>query len=353
MTLSGEPLLEFRSSPFQHWRVTPAQGVGHGELILVHGLGEHAGRMMPLARRFAAMGYRCRVPDLPGHGASGEDSHHAVVKAYLKGRDASEVNALIQQLAPSLITEAKQIAANKHQQLFSTTFEQIIEQVEKLTLWSAIDGTQARVPHHVWGHSLGGLAAFHAVSRIDRDQCCAPTSLVLGSAAFSPPAAVDDLLNKFIIGQAYLLSSFSLLRPIAALQRLFLQLLRIDGDGRFANEHVSDLPAERLLHSTDPLQNHQIPLCFAGRLLPWMARARKVARTLRTPVLIFAPGFDPIVNTTGSRGVAASLPNSIDDRRPHRLDIHESMKVHDLVRSSCAEEIISRVHSWMKGDLGH
>ena len=351
MTLSGEPLLEFRSSPFRHWRVTPAQGVGHCELILVHGLGEHAGRMMPLARRFAAMGYRCRVPDLPGHGAHGEDSHHALVEAYLRGRTASEVIDLIQEMPHRLIEEAKKIAADKHQQLFGTTFEEIIEQVERLTLWSAIDSNESRVPHHVWGHSLGGLAAFHAVSRIDRDQCCAPTSLVLSSAAFAPPAD-DDVLKKIIIGQAYLLSSFSMLRPIAALQRLLLQLLRVDGDGRFANEHVSDLPAERHLHSMDPLQNHQIPLCFAGRLLPWMARARKVARTLRTPVMIFAPGFDPIVNTTGSRTVAASLPISIDDRRSQRLDIYESMTVHDLVRSSCAEAIISRAHSWMKGDLG-
>lgn len=346
-----QPRLEFRSSPFQHWRVTPAQGEGHSELILVHGLGEHAGRMMPLAKRFAAMGYRCRIPDLPGHGANGEDSHHVVVEAYLKGRDGAEVIDLIHSMPDHLVMDAEQIAASKHRDLFHTSFEEIIEQIKRLILWSAIDGADSRVPHHVWGHSLGGLASFHAVSRIDRDLYGAPTSLVLASPAFAPPAAADDLLARLITGQAYLLSSIPVLRPLAALQRGFLQLLRIDGDGRFANEFVSDLPAERLLHSTDPLQNHQIPLCFAGRLLPWMACARKVARSLRTPVMIFAPGFDPIVNTSGSRVLAASLPISSDARHPQRLDIHESMRVHDLVRSSCGEAIISRAHSWMMGDL--
>ncbi|HIO65448.1 MAG TPA: alpha/beta fold hydrolase, partial [Planctomycetes bacterium] len=343
MTPRAGALLEYRTTPFSHWRITPPTGRGHSEMILVHGLGEHAGRMMPLARKLSELGYRCRVPDLPGHGGHGEDSHHGVIEAYLQGDEAADVVDRIQGMPEALQQEAQKIAAKMHQRLFGTSFEQIIDRVEKLALWSAIDGNESGVPHYIWGHSLGGLASFHAASRIDLDPAGAPAGLVLGSPAFAPPAAEQDLMARFFTSQAYFFSSMTLLRPIAALQRLLLRGLGIDGDGEFANEAVSDLPAERLLHSIDPLQNHQIPLCFAGRLLPWMAKARRSARTLRTPVFVFAPGYDPIVDPSGVRAVTACLQKSFDPRRPHLLDIHEQMRVHDLARSSCGDSIVTRV----------
>ena len=346
------PLLEYRTTPSSHWRITPPAGRGHSELILVHGLGEHAGRMMPLARELSELGYRCRVPDLPGHGGSGEDAHHRVVEAYLHGTEAADVIDRIQGMPEATRKEALNIAEQMHQRLFGTSFEQIIDRIEKLALWSSIDGNESGVPHFIWGHSLGGLASFHAACRIDLDPVGSPAGLVLGSPAFAPPAAEQDLMARFFMGQAYFFSSMMLLRPIAALQRLLLRGLGLDGDGEFANEAVSDLPAERLLHSIDPLQNHKIPLCFAGRLLPWMARARRSARTLRTPVFVFAPGYDPIVDPSGVRTVTACLQKSFDPRRPHLLNIHEQMRVHDLARSSCADSIVPGVHQWMQGELG-
>ena len=332
----GEPLLEHREFPVTHWRVTPASGNAHSEVILVHGLGEHAGRMMPLARRLTSLGYNCRVPDLPGHGGCGGVAHHAVIEAYLRCGDAAQILDRIHALPQQLRQEVEQDNAKKLAALYRTSFEQVIEMVEKLASWSVIDGNDSNRPHFLWGHSMGGLASFHAACRIDRDFTSAPTGLILSSPAFAPPPHDDDLFSRCITTQSMWLSSFALLRPLAALQRLGLLLLHLEGDGRWASEHVSDLPSETLLHSEDPYHNHRIPLCFAAQLLPAMASSRARARNLRTPVFTSAPGYDFIVNSAAARGVAASLPESVDPHRPHRLDILEDMREHDLPRSSCA-----------------
>lgn len=345
----GEPLLEYREYPVAHWRVTPAHQKAHSEAILVHGLGEHAGRMMPVARRLTALGYNCRVPDLPGHGGHNSVVHRTIVEAYLYSNDATEILGRIESLSPAdrqLATEEQQ--KNRHD-LYRTSFDSIIEVITELTAWSAIDGNDANRPQFLWGHSMGGLAAFHAAAQIDRDVVSAPTGLILSAPALAPPPQDDDLLLRLVTTQALVLSSNFFLRPIAALQRLTLRILGIEEDGRWSSQYVSDLPAEQLLHVADPYHGFRIPLCFASRLLPPMASARQKARELRTPTFIFAAGFDPIVNTRGSRKIAASLSPSFDHHRPHRLDINEDMKMHDLARSSGSHELIQRIHYWMQG----
>lgn len=345
-----EALLERREFPVDHWRVTPVSATAHSEVILVHGLGEHSGRMMPLARQLASLGYNCRVPDLPGHGGCGGEFHHAVIEAYLHSADATEVIDRLEALPDDLRREAEQ---DNHQQLgalYRTSFDEIIETVEQLTAWSCIDGNDANRPHFIWGHSMGGLASLHAACRIDRDFTSAPTGLILSSPAFAPPPNEDALSLRLITTQAMWLSSIAPLKPLAALQRLGLRLLRLEEDARWASNHVSDLPSETFLHVVDPYHRHRIPLCFAARLLSWMASSRARARNLRTPVFTFGPGYDPIVSTAGTRIVTASLRESLDPLRPHRLDVHEQMRVHDLVRSSCGNAIITRVHQWMRGN---
>ncbi|MAW76107.1 MAG: hypothetical protein CMJ95_01785 [Planctomycetes bacterium] len=345
----GEPLLEHREFPVAHWRVTPASGSAHSEVILVHGLGEHAGRMMPVARQLASLGYNCRVPDLPGHGGCGGSAHLAIVESYLRGKDATEILDRIQSFPEHQQQEADEDNSWQLAALYRTSFEQIIETVQKLATWSVIDGNDADRPHFLWGHSMGGLACFHAACRIDRDFTSAPTGLILSAPAFAPPPQDNDLLLKLVSAQALLLSSFTVLKPIAALQRLCLRILSLEGDGRWASKHVSNAPAETLLHSKDPYHNHRIPLCFAARLLPAMAASRTRARNLRTPVFAFAPGYDFIVNSTGTRTVAACLPISIDPLRPHRLEIFEDMQSHDLARSWCGNPSLTRIHQWMQG----
>lgn len=42
-----------------------------GRVLFVHGLGEHSGRHLHIARALAAAGFHCDLPDLRGHGNSG------------------------------------------------------------------------------------------------------------------------------------------------------------------------------------------------------------------------------------------------------------------------------------------
>jgi len=345
--IPGTPALEYRQFPAPHWRVTPASGAGHSEVILVHGLGEHAGRMMPLARKLAELGYRCRLPDLPGHGGDGEEAHRAIVEIYLRQRDAAGILDALHQLPDRLHQQAKAIAADMHRKLLRVSFESIIERIAELASWSAIDGNESAVPHFIWGHSLGGLASFHATDRIQLEAGFSPTGLILGSPAFSPPAAKNPA-EAVVVQSALLFSSVTLLRPFAAGLRGIVQVLALDGDGTFANEAVSDLPSERLVHSLDPLQNHRIPLCFAARLLPWMARAKQRASQMRIPVMIYCPASDPIVDTSGSHRIAARLKPPLDPQRSHRFDVHEQMHVHDLARSSCGDAIVRCANHWMR-----
>lgn len=346
----GEPLLEYREFPMAHWRVTPATAEAHSEVILVHGLGEHAGRMMPVARRLAKLGYNCRVPDLPGHGGCGSSAHLAIVESYLRGKDATEILDRILTLPVSQQQTLKRESSQKLADMYRTSFDQIIETVQTLATWSVIDGSDAGRPHFLWGHSMGGLACFQAACRIDRDPTSAPTGLILSSPAFAPPPQDHDLMLKLVSAQALLVSSFTVLKPIAAMQRLCLRILALEGDGRWASRHVSNDASEVRLHVEDPYHNHRIPLCFAARLLPAMASSRSRARNLRTPVFAFAPGYDFIVNSTGTRTVAACLPVSVDPLRPHRLEIFEDMQSHDLARSWCGNPSLDRVHQWMQGN---
>ena len=104
-----EALLERREFPVDHWRVTPVSSAAHSEVILVHGLGEHSGRMMPLARQLASLGYNCRVPDLPGHGGCGGQFHHAVIEAYLHSADATEVIDRLEDILAHLTSDVHRL----------------------------------------------------------------------------------------------------------------------------------------------------------------------------------------------------------------------------------------------------
>lgn len=93
----------------QRW---PAHGARRGSVLLLHGLGEHAGRQLILGAWLAAAGFDVVAPDLPGHGRS-------------PGRrgDAAGIGALVDAIRP---------------------------------LWDSLPTIQPRL---LAGHSFGGLIA--------------------------------------------------------------------------------------------------------------------------------------------------------------------------------------------------
>jgi pimeloyl-ACP methyl ester carboxylesterase len=48
----------------------PAYGTSRGTMVLLHGRNGRKEDLLPVAERFAAAGFRCLIPDLPGHGDS-------------------------------------------------------------------------------------------------------------------------------------------------------------------------------------------------------------------------------------------------------------------------------------------
>lgn len=114
----------------QHW---PAQGRQCGSALLLHGLGEHAGRQQVLAGWLAAAGLQVVAPDLPGHGRS-------------PGRrgDAASMATLVHSLRP---------------------------------LWESLPDAAPRL---LVGHSLGGLIATALAAELPS----APRAMVLSSPFF-------------------------------------------------------------------------------------------------------------------------------------------------------------------------
>ncbi|HCW44706.1 MAG TPA: hypothetical protein DGU45_05270 [Planctomycetes bacterium] len=91
--------LEYRVFPEPHWRLTPGNSAIHSEILLVHGLGEHAGRMLSVASFLANQGFAVRILDLPGHGGDGSESHHRLMRAYLTEGGPAEVLHAIRNLS--------------------------------------------------------------------------------------------------------------------------------------------------------------------------------------------------------------------------------------------------------------
>jgi acylglycerol lipase len=124
-------------------RTWPATATPWATLLLVHGLGEHAGRYDHVARRMAAAGIAVRGYDHPGFGGSGGRRGHVE-----RWTDLHRV------LADELATA--QAAA-------------------------------AKLPLVLYGHSLGGLIALGYVMSVDPDPL--PDRLVLTSPALDSSIA--------------------------------------------------------------------------------------------------------------------------------------------------------------------
>jgi len=201
--------------------------------------------------------------------------------------------------------------------------------------------------------AMGGLAALGALEKIDRDISSAPKGVVLSAPALAPPPFKDDLLSRLATFKAYVISNVTILKPFAMLKRGGLRALDLKSDGRWSSRYVSDLPDEQALHPADPLQQLLLPMCFLGRLLPAMGRAHSMVRHLRTPTYAIAPGFDPIVDTRGLLRWAPKLRPSMDPTRPHRLSRQEDLSIHDVMRSSMADEVLEDAHRWLIGEAGH
>ena len=223
-----------------------------GIVLIVHGLGEHAGRYEGVAQLLMQWGFAVRAYDQRGHGRS--DGQRGALP---------DSNVLLEDLA-EMVDEAR-----LHGMPFPTTAGALEAELE----------APNKVPLILLGHSLGGLVAARFVALNLRP--------VEGLVLSSP--ALDSGLSIF---QKLLLA--------ASLK--FMPLITVNN--RLNPHHLSRDPQVVKAYLEDRMVHNKV----SPRLGQFIATAAPatiaVAAQWRTPTLLMYAGADKMVNPEGSQRFA-------------------------------------------------
>ncbi|MFT3663635.1 lysophospholipase [Piscinibacter sp.] len=224
----------------------PAAGAARGTVLLVHGLGEHAGRYEHLAARLAAQGWRVVGYDQRGHGAS-PGARGAL----------PDGEALLRDLA------------------------------------AVIDAVRAERPGPLvlLGHSMGGLVAARFVAEGLRTPAAAWSRPVDALVLSSPALAADTSA-----GQKLLLATLGGIAPNLAVNN-GLKPAWISRDAAVVAAYVADARV-----------HDRITPRLARFILDGGALVRRLAPLWRVPTLLLWAGADRCVAPRGSAEFAAAAP---------------------------------------------
>ena len=220
----------------------PAPGEPRGQVLLVHGLGEHAGRYTQLAAELRDWGFAVRAYDQRGHGLSGGPRGGLTHNSALLDDLAAVIDA----------------SRSMHQQR-----------------------GQLGLPLIVIGHSLGGLVAGRFVSL----QLRPVDALVMSSPALDPGLSA---LQKVLVAT---------LPAIAPNLRVNNGL-----DPRY----LSHDPAVVAAYLADPLVHPKISARLARFIATAGPSTVAAAAHWHVPTLLLYAGDDHLVNPAGSRAFAAA-----------------------------------------------
>lgn len=228
------------------WPAAASCTTPQGHVLIVHGLGEHAGRYAPLAGELNALGWRVSSYDQRGHGRS-------------PGRrgDLPHELALIEDLGRA---------------------------VERARTWGP-------APLVLLGHSLGGVVAARFVAEGLRDQPAAWYREVDALMLSSP--ALDAGMN---LAQRLMLA---ISRPLAP----HLQV----GNG-LKPAWISRDAAVVRAYAADPLVHNRVTATLAGFLVDAAAVVHERAAFWRVPTLLLWAGADRCVAAAGSARFAGAAP---------------------------------------------
>lgn len=218
-----------------------------GQILIVHGLGEHAGRYTALARHLAARGWRVTAHDQRGHG--GSDGRRGVIPD-----------------EASLLADLGAVIAHRRAQA-------------------------AQGPLLLLGHSLGGLVAGRYVAEGLSPQPAAWWQAVDGLVMSSP--ALDAGMNA---AQKLLLAVLGPLAPNLAVNN-GLKPDWICRDAAVVRAYVAD-----------PLVHDRIAPRLVRFIVEAGALVRQRAPQWRLPTLLQYAGADGCVAPAGSAAFAAAAP---------------------------------------------
>jgi alpha-beta hydrolase superfamily lysophospholipase len=218
-----------------------------GQIVLVHGLGEHMGRYAHVIQRLNDWGFAVRAYDQYGHGtASGK-------RGCLPSTDR-----LLGDLALVIDDTRKQMAAQDH----------------------------ANLPLILLGHSMGGLVTARFVSLNIRPV----DALVLSSPALGAKLKGVD---KFLL---------------AVLPKIAPNLAVANG---LDASKISHDPAVVAAYLADPLIHNKISPRLGKWIMDSGAATLQAASTWRVPTLLMYAGQDKLVDPAASRLFASLAPKSL------------------------------------------
>ncbi|HSI58013.1 MAG TPA: lysophospholipase [Ideonella sp.] len=235
-----------------HLRLWEPGAASRGQVLIVHGLGEHAGRYEAVAAALKAYGWRVAAYDQRGHGAS--EGERGVIAA-----------------SDSLLCDLARVIDRVH-----------------------AEPGRPPTPLILLGHSLGGLVAARFVAE----------SLAAQPAPWARPL------------DALVLSSPALDAGMSPLQKLLAAgALRLAPDlalGNGLDPHwISRDPGVVQAYIDDPLVHNRI----SGRLASFIAEAGpqvvSLARQWRVPTLLMWAGADRCVQPAGSARFALAAPATV------------------------------------------
>ena len=277
VTAGGQALM------LHDWPASPR--APRAQVLLVHGLGEHAGRYAGLARELCDWGFAVRAYDQRGHGLSGGP----------RG-GLTHDTALLDDLAEVIdVTRAKQLRPGQQGQ-----------------------------PLILLGHSLGGLVASRFVSLQRRPV----DALVMSSPALDPGLST---LQKFLV---------------ATLPALAPNLCVNNGlDPRYLSHDAAVVAA----YLADPLVHSKISARLARFIATAGPATVAAASDWCVPTLLLYAGADRLVNPAGSRafaavaGASAQVPQGILSAQVFESLYHEIFNE----APTAAAPVLAALKTWL------
>jgi len=241
----------------REWPLASARGT----VLIVHGLGEHAGRYASVAARLNAWGWRVAAHDHRGHGRS------SGARGRMPGADT-----LLRDLA------------------------------------RVIDAQRAAHPGHLvlLGHSMGGLVAARLVAEGLQPRAAGWHRPVDALVLSSPALAADTTALQRLL--------------LAVLGRLAPDVPVNNG---LKPEWISHDPAVVRAYRADPLAHDRLTPRLARFILDAGPAVRASAPRWRVPTLLMWAGSDRCVAPHGSAAFAAAAPAGIVESQRFDALFHE------------------------------